>query len=567
MTVTSTSHIKRKVIALTVILFVLGYVLILKAGISDVRHLFSNLVASYLLAWGAYALASRIPRDEIRSQFILMTLSLGFALTLAEAPTWLELIDYRHTFSTSGGLPWEKPGYIPDRELLARPKPYYSVRIGFTRGNIGEFLCLPHYPADSFDLRYDRNGFRNETDLTRADIAVLGDSYVESPMIPGPMLMTSRLAELQSKTVANLGQSGFGVQQELAVLKRYALPLHPKSIIWLFYEGNDLVDTRQYEEKAALLVTMWNSVNTLWDRSFTRNAMLGLMRRVQGCVPHPNLNENFGTVSDTEGREYRLYFLDHTISSSPTAQELDALQQAVSAMKTAYELTRGQGVQFVVVFAPTTFRVYHDIATFTEASGDIRWWVVNDLPDRLRSMVSQISPDIDYLDLTPALKSAAKKGTLVFLSDDTHWTSEGHRVVAQALHGALTTRTQTYVEKQHGEQFTNQAALDVTSNVIMVRNQDGAIRYWSKGAQELYGWQPQEALGKRSHRLLKTVFPEPLENIEAELLAKGYWEGQLVHKRRDGSKVMVASRWELQQDARAKDQSITVIEINSKSTS
>ena len=52
-------------------------------------------------------------------------------------------------------------------------------------------------------------------------------------------------------------------------------------------------------------------------------------------------------------------------------------------------------------------------------------------------MIAGISPDIGFLDLTSALKDAARENNLVFLSDDTHWSSEGHRVVAEALAGAL----------------------------------------------------------------------------------------------------------------------------------
>jgi uncharacterized membrane protein YfcA len=75
MTIVSTLRTKRKVIGLTLFLFALGYFLIVKAGVSDVRHLFSILVASYLIGWGGYSLASLLPRDEIRTQFVLMTVS------------------------------------------------------------------------------------------------------------------------------------------------------------------------------------------------------------------------------------------------------------------------------------------------------------------------------------------------------------------------------------------------------------------------------------------------------------------------------------------------------------
>ena len=509
MTIVSRHHTKRIVIGLTLLLFVLGYSLIVKAGISDVRHLFSILVASYLVVWGGYSLISPIPRDEIRSQFVLMTLSLGVALLLAEMPAWLKLIDYRKTFSISSVLPWEQPGYLPDPELLAKPEPHHSVKMLFNRGNIGEALCLPPHQAEPFELKYDKNGFRNDQDLTSAEITVIGDSYVESSMMPSSMLATTLLAGIQRKTVANLGQSGYGPQQELIVLKRYALPLHPKSVVWVFYEGNDLVDANSYAMKATFLASLWDSMDTVWDRSLTKNSLSWLMRFVQGCVPNQRFEGAHGTVLDDEGRKHRLYFMDHSTSVSLTTQEIDALQKSVAAIEEAYQLVQNEGARLIVVFAPTTLRVYGEIADFEKAGGDIKWWEVNDLPDRLRKMISEISPDIGYLDLTPALKSAARKNSLVFLPDDTHWSSEGHRVVAEAFAGALTVGTQMYAEKQSQAPRKKQDEIGLTRDAMMVRNADGTIRYWSEGARKMYKWESQEALGATIPSTSQDCFPRP----------------------------------------------------------
>ncbi len=80
---------------------------------------------------------------------------------------------------------------------------------------------------------------------------------------------------------------------------------------------------------------------------------------------------------------------------------------------------------------------------------------------------------------------------------------------------------------------------------LLVRSQDGTIHYWSKAAEELYGWSYPETVGSCSHRLLKTIFPKPLATIESELIQTRHWEGELVHKRRDGSEVKVVSQWKL----------------------
>jgi len=96
---------------------------------------------------------------------------------------------------------------------------------------------------------------------------------------------------------------------------------------------------------------------------------------------------------------------------------------------------------------------------------------------------------------------------------------------------------------------TQQASLlNLTHDTIFVRGMSDVITYWNRGAEELYGWAPYEAVGKRSHDLLRTVFPVPIEDIGAELLQTGRWEGELKHVKADGTEVVVASRWSLRRN-------------------
>jgi PAS domain S-box-containing protein len=94
---------------------------------------------------------------------------------------------------------------------------------------------------------------------------------------------------------------------------------------------------------------------------------------------------------------------------------------------------------------------------------------------------------------------------------------------------------------------TQQASLlNLTHDSIFVRDMSNVIAYWNRGAQELYGWTAEQAVGKRSQELLMTVFPISVEDIRAELIQAGRWEGELKRTKADGTEVVVASRWSLQ---------------------
>jgi PAS domain S-box-containing protein len=85
--------------------------------------------------------------------------------------------------------------------------------------------------------------------------------------------------------------------------------------------------------------------------------------------------------------------------------------------------------------------------------------------------------------------------------------------------------------------------LDLVLDAIILRDMQGAIISWNQGAEKLFGWTSDEVLGQQAHMLLHTQFPQPWEVIEAEVLREGHWAGELVHTRRDGKPLVVASRW------------------------
>jgi len=144
-------------------------------------------------------------------------------------------------------------------------------------------------------------------------------------------------------------------------------------------------------------------------------------------------------------------------------------------------------------------------------------------------------------------------------------TRKGELIPAQLLSTPITSTTrngallfQTAIidlgeRKRHEQQLAEQARLlDLSNDAILVRDANDRITYWNKGATKIYGYTWQEALGKVTHNLLKTERSEPLPKIYEKLFRDNYWEGELVHTRRDGKRLTVFSRWVLDRDAQGK---------------
>jgi len=90
---------------------------------------------------------------------------------------------------------------------------------------------------------------------------------------------------------------------------------------------------------------------------------------------------------------------------------------------------------------------------------------------------------------------------------------------------------------------------------ILVWRLDGGVESWNAGAERLYGFRPEEALGRVSHTLLQTKFPIEVAELTAQLQNGRYWSGELRHTCKDGREVVVDSRMQLLDDG-------TVLEVN-----
>ncbi|WP_064695763.1 hybrid sensor histidine kinase/response regulator [Rhizobium aegyptiacum] len=78
---------------------------------------------------------------------------------------------------------------------------------------------------------------------------------------------------------------------------------------------------------------------------------------------------------------------------------------------------------------------------------------------------------------------------------------------------------------------------------LIVHGFDGIIQRWTSGCEQLYGWSAEEAVGKVVHELLDTRFPVDLDELRANVRSMGFWSGQVDHRRKDGVRLAIATRW------------------------
>ena len=96
------------------------------------------------------------------------------------------------------------------------------------------------------------------------------------------------------------------------------------------------------------------------------------------------------------------------------------------------------------------------------------------------------------------------------------------------------------------EDLQKQATLlDLSHDAIFVVDSADVVSSWNKGAEDLYGFTREQAIGKVACEFLQTRFPESLERVVSQVIDKGQWAGELRHTTSGGKEIVVESRWAL----------------------
>lgn len=154
--------------------------------------------------------------------------------------------------------------------------------------------------------------------------------------------------------------------------------------------------------------------------------------------------------------------------------------------------------------------------------------------------------------LRRALAEAAARQAPVMFDSEHHGRIFSFSVVPIEESGYVNFYAQDVTGSRRLEAELRQQAMLLDLAPVLVRDLNNRIVFWGRGAQQLYGFSSEEAIGRNCVELLRTEVPVPFDEIVHTLKRCGTWKRELTRRTRDGSRIVVASHWALYYDAKGR---------------
>jgi len=390
------------------------------------------------------------------------------------------------------GMASPDPRWETSKRYGMRMRPNLDTFCQWRYGDIAQMGFIPIDVTAGVLTRYafqtDSEGFRNSKTRDAIFVAALGDSFTDAMTLPVDQVWTARLEALLKAPVQNYGTAAFGPQQELYVLRDYALKHRPRVTVVAYFAGNDLFNAESFElyensEGAPLaeapgwrikrVIPRYEMLYTfslartafgqIWDSQAQDTHADSLPASDVPDVPpvlRPSFDRGMFSVP-MAGQTLQvalmppylqtLNFSERTLESHPGWK---ATRAAYARMK---QSSQAAGSKLVVMFIPFKSQVYLPLLRKAFAPADlesaVRFYFRNDptpvdldvmeanrlAQNRLLGRFCQ-QAGIPFLDLTAALQREVEQGRNVYFSDDAHWNAAGHAVAARELAEFLRTR-------------------------------------------------------------------------------------------------------------------------------
>lgn len=314
------------------------------------------------------------------------------------------------------GLCFARSQNRPDPELIWQRKPNLSWRGRKTPD------------CDEVVYRSDENGFRNPRGIRRAEIVVVGDSVTEAGEVAEESTFVHKLGVALGLVAVNLGTSGYGPQQQLAVLRRYGLSYNPRLVVWQVTEWNDVLDAQMYldrDEPRAHALPPWSAL-------YARHSPV--MQLFSTWLP--GRRPNLVAFHRSDGRVERQAFWPYR--PDPHEQFPQAFAALEETIASAYAICRSRGIAFVVLYVPSHVRVLLPYMEFENEAERHRFCPggladrESDLAHAMAHFCAQLGCPL--IDMCPPLRQHATiDNRSIYVPNDPHLGSAGHDEVQRVL--------------------------------------------------------------------------------------------------------------------------------------
>ncbi|HWR54608.1 MAG TPA: hypothetical protein VN428_26100 [Bryobacteraceae bacterium] len=348
----------------------------------------------------------------------------AFALIAVTAVIAAIAADFAYTMFVAGA--WT-PDYWLDRAHIPRSTSAPDPELGFVRKP--NLSWKGEMNGKRIAYRNDENGFRNPPGVTQADIAFIGDSFTEAAHMLEELTFVQRVASGAGLRTVNLGRGAYGPQQELIVLKRYALRYHPKVIVWQFFTGNDVNDAEEFAHWVLLGRKSDTPLLTRYlNNSFLRRTLKDVLHLpTRGTVP--------ATLRYTDGssEEVRVLYEREPPVLQSAAHEIE------HALAEGARICNERGIKLIVFTVPTMLHILQPYIHFRE--DEARKVFVGGRDAARRSEFTEwlnhtcnAIHGCKFIDVWSRLHAAAQQDNrALYIPNDEHLDERGHEVVAKAI--------------------------------------------------------------------------------------------------------------------------------------
>jgi len=317
------------------------------------------------------------------------------------------------------------------RALLAAPAPALSVLPLGSVAGVTSVYC--NESGEYLIYRSDEHGFHNPPGMwdSPLDVAIVGDSFAQGACVESSKNFAALIRRRHPRTL-NLGMGGNGPLLSLASMQEYLPDLRPRTILWFFYEGNDLDDLGDEFEHPVLR-------RYLQEPDFRQG--------LRGSQPE----------IDVALRQYGDSSLDLSSAAAPALDSLVHRLDLRTTLLRAARLSHLRGIANQVFDDPLGYSVRDEAdqiarlgAVLERARSTAETWggtvyfvvlpswdlAVRESGRRKRSVESSLEAarkaGVPALDLTDALRSAPDRNE-TFYYPGSHYSETGHRIVAETV--------------------------------------------------------------------------------------------------------------------------------------